>query len=339
MQYAVCACPDASGKPWECSMLTTMLLTAACLAVPELSLIQDPHFQRGVEVLRPAPGRAVPVGTLAGPEAGAPVWRLPQWQSRFCISGAEAQTPAPGVLHYEDEAKSVRFGAGDSNAADLTLGVDAGVEFGGVPREQEDGWPHLLVEQDLYLPGEGRERPPTLDALAAVPFRVEARLLHAERPEPEGYTPDLHAAQYQVFWVLRNVNPESPGVGDFLWLGLSLYDDRYPLHPQTVYEGDVAHAKFIYAIATSDAAKASTHGGAWVSFEVDLLPHAHAALESAWEHGFLEGSRKPEDYAFREMNMGWEVPGLNAVRMQVRNLGLGVRLAPEAEETAPKGAD
>ena len=48
------------------------------------------------------------------------------------------------------------------------------------------------------------------------------------------------------------------------------------------------------------------------------------ALETAWQGGFLTESKTPADYRISGMNLGWEVPGLFEVELQVRNLSLQV---------------
>ncbi len=52
---------------------------------------------------------------------------------------------------------------------------------------------------------------------------------------------------------------------------------------------------------------------------------AAGALETAWKRGFLTGSRGFADDRITGMNLGWEVPGLFDVEMQVRDLSLEVR--------------
>ena len=45
-------------------------------------------------------------------------------------------------------------------------------------------------------------------------------------------------------------------------------------------------------------------------------------LGTAWGRGFLKDSRDLADYRIGGMNMGWEVPGLFDVEVQVRNLSM-----------------
>ena len=57
------------------------------------------------------------------------------------------------------------------------------------------------------------------------------------------------------------------------------------------------------------------------------------ALETAWARGFLTESRALADYRITSLNLGWEVPGIFDVAMQVRGLSLKVRL-PDGHASA-----
>jgi hypothetical protein len=46
------------------------------------------------------------------------------------------------------------------------------------------------------------------------------------------------------------------------------------------------------------------------------------ALETAWQRGFLTESKNLADYRISGMNIGWEVPGIFDVEMQLRKLSL-----------------
>ena len=47
--------------------------------------------------------------------------------------------------------------------------------------------------------------------------------------------------------------------------------------------------------------------------------------ENLCKRGFLEDSNDLADYHISGMNIGWEVPGLFDIEMQVRNLSLKAR--------------
>ena len=57
-------------------------------------------------------------------------------------------------------------------------------------------------------------------------------------------------------------------------------------------------------------------------------------MNTAWARGFLPASHDLSDYRVGGMNLGWEVPGVLNVQMQLRDLSLkafpkpGIGLSP-----------
>ena len=66
----------------------------------------------------------------------------------------------------------------------------------------------------------------------------------------------------------------------------------------------------------------SMHDGEWVTFHGDVLGHALAALQAAWDYGYLTDSTDLADYKLGGMTLGWEVSGLNVVSIQVRDVSV-----------------
>jgi hypothetical protein len=56
--------------------------------------------------------------------------------------------------------------------------------------------------------------------------------------------------------------------------------------------------------------------------DCDVRPWLERALETAWDKGNLRDSRDLNDYRVAHINVGWEVPGLNRVAMELRGLSL-----------------
>ena len=291
-------------------------LTASAKATDEArELILDPHFQRGFILWKPQPGKHVRDGELKGLDAlAAPVWGLSQWNSKFPLGSAGLNIG--GALVYSNSAKAVTLGAIGTAKADLSLAVNAGAEYGDRARQSgTEPWVHLLVEQEF-------EPPAALEKLSAVKAHVEARLLRSRLVQPKNYTPDLHAAQFQIYFTLQNRNRQSAGYGDLVWFGVPIYDNRARF-PNAFKEQDFGGtAKFIFMPGGKTFASTSAHDGGWIVIDKDLLPLMHEALETAWARGFLKDSKTLADYTIGGMNMGWELPGTFDVEMQIRNLSL-----------------
>ena len=176
-------------------------------------VIRDPHFQRGVTVLDPKPGKRVPFGVLAGHVRGEkPVWDLAQWSSKHPLQLGPPQPLASKALRYSNSAKAVTLGQPDTEDADLSLRVNGSVEYDRGARRDGEPWVHLLLQQDI-------ENPSALPELSAAQLRVEARLKSSKRIDAADYSPNRHAAQFQIFFSVQNLNRQSPGYGQNLWDG------------------------------------------------------------------------------------------------------------------------
>lgn len=280
-------------------------------------LIRDPHFQNGFLLLEPKPGKRVVYGEVVNAATPAKqVWDLAQWSSKFPLVAARAERQPDGTLLLTNAAKRVCIGRPGSADADLALGVNASVEYGNRARKSpEEPWVHLLVQQDI-------KNPPSLAELASCPFHVEAQLKHSKLHRTEDYTPARHAAQFQVFLTVANRNPKSPGFGQYLWFGIPIYDDRSRMAPAHAAQDFGDTKMFIYTVAADAFTKESTHDGQWVTFARDLLSLMREGLETGWKRGFMPGSRDLADYRLTGIFIGWEVPGIFDVEVQLRKLSL-----------------
>jgi hypothetical protein len=273
-------------------------------------LISDTGFQRGFILWETKPGKHVRYGELAGIGANAePVWGLSQWSSKFPLNPTSAVARGQSLL-CSNSAKTIAI-----NGAVISMAVNSAVEYGPRARRADEPWVHLLVEQEFIEPA-------SLRALAAAHLHVEARLTRFRNLHRGDYSPDRHAAQFQIFFTVQNRNRKSRGFGDLLWFGVPIYDnrDRFPKAFKAQDFGGTA--KFIFTPAGQTFTRKSAHDGDWIVIDKDLLPLMREALESAWARGFLKDSRDSDDYSISGMNMGWEVPGTFDVEMQVRRLSL-----------------
>jgi hypothetical protein len=290
------------------------------LSQSERELIRDGHFEHGFVLWNPHPGSHVRYGELKGlDDSAAPLWGLSQWNSRFPL--ASDGLVAAGALIYSNSAKAVTLGASGTASADLSLAVNAGVEYLHTRQSPTEPWVHLLVEQEFAPPA------PILH-LDGVKLHVEARLLWSRLLQTNDYSPNLHAAQFQIFFTLQNRNPKSRGYGDLVWFGVPIYDNRSRFPRAFKAQDFGGTAKFIFTPDGKEFTSASAQDGDWVIIDKNLLPLMREALDTAWARGFLKDSKDLSDYTIGGMNMGWELPGTFDVAMQVRNLSLKTTEAP-----------
>ncbi|MGA2661598.1 MAG: hypothetical protein ABSH34_29300 [Verrucomicrobiota bacterium] len=283
-------------------------------AAGERELVRDPHFQSGFYLLEPKPGKRVVYGELKGLAPAKPVWDLAQWSSRFPLQPGECVSSSQ-TLVCTNSAKNIVVGTPGSPAADLSLAVNAGAEYPQARKSANEPWVHLLVQQDF-------ENPPALAELAACNFQLEARLKRSTLVNTSDYSPSLHAAQYFVYFTAANRNPKAAGYGECFWFGIPVYDSRHRVVPE--YEAqDFGETKlFIFTPASDRFTGRSTHDGEWVTFEKNLLPLMRQGLEHARDKGFIKGSQDLADYRPLGIFIGWEVPGMFDVNLQIRNLSL-----------------
>jgi hypothetical protein len=278
-------------------------------------LIRDPHFQKGFHLLAPAQGKRIAYADVAGPVSTSSVWDLGQWASRFPLQTADVHFSA-NTWVCSNSAKQVVVGLPGSPAAGLTLAVNGSAEYGSQARKSSaEPWVHLLVQQDF-------DQQPSLTALAALHFHLEARLEHSLLANTNGYTPALHAAQFTVYLTVANRNPKAPGYGECFWFGIPIYDDRYRLVPDYEAQDFGATRLFIFTPGSENFTAKSTHDRQWVTFDKDLLPLIRRGLEHAWARKFIVGSHDFADYRPLGIFIGWEVPGIFDVQMLMRNLSL-----------------
>ena len=280
-----------------------------------VGLLRDVQLLDGVELLSPTPGKRSELGVLpASKGSNRPAWFLAQWNSRSPLTPSQA---LPGRGGATNEGRQVLFLPGEGRSGGLELGVDSRADYQGILRTNANQpWPHLLIEQDV-------QGCPPLSDMLRLDFELEVQLTTARRFEPTGYSPSLHAAQFQWVLTLQNQRRDSPGFGDFLWFVVPIYDDRHASPPRYV-AADFADpsAKLIYNPGAAAFCDEPLRVGRWVRLQADLRPHLMEALKTAWAKGYLAGSKDPADYRVSSVNLGWEVPGLNQVAVRVRGMRL-----------------
>ena len=298
------------------------MLLISTLSTSAVQLFGDRNFQDGVDIDNASGVRegAIRYRTFFGDTS----WNIGQWGSQSSVYGIEPMLLPSGSMQWKNADKAVVMGPVGSPDGDLILAVNSISEYGGVYRQGSDPWPHLLIAQRTSSPG-GKfvGDSPSIDEMSELIVDVELCLRYATNlyNYADGYNPNVHAAQFLLYFTVQNLDGSSPGYGDYLWFGLGFYDDRHPL-PGLYIAGDAGTGKLIYNIGATPYWSSGLQTGVWKRATIDVLPHVNLALLEAWNRGFLPDSSDPADYKIGGMNMGWEVPGLSDVAMQVRNLSL-----------------
>jgi hypothetical protein len=289
--------------------------------VSSQELIADRHFQLGFGVLDQNGQQTTVIHASMGND---PAWNLAEWHSSSTVANITPNVLPSGFYQWADGNKDFRFGPEGAEDYELYMAINSDHEYGGVYRQAGEPWPHLLIEQSLSAPyyhtNHGPGCPP-LNELNSLVFNLDVRLLYNQTIIEDGYDPNLHCAQFLVYFTVQNLNPNSSGYGKYVWLGIPVFDDRY----ESVDGGvsyDEGTQTLINTIPYDSCASESTHSGNWVHINVDILPYAIQALQYAWDHGYLTESQDLADYKIGGMNMGWEAPGRNISTMVVKNMSL-----------------
>ena len=286
-----------------------------------IQLITDGHFQTGANVLNPTNG--VVQGPMQYTTAnGSPIWNLAQWGSHSSIYGSTPTIFESGAYKWANLYKVVIMGPTNTADSDLKLTVNSISEYSGIYRQAGGSWPALLISQRISEPnGNIGTAAPWIDELTSLNFDIGAKLVYANNVYTNGYNPALHCAHFLIYFTVQNLNKDSSGYGDYMWFGLALYDDRTPLPGLSVMQ-DNGTGKLMYNIGIEPFCTNGLVLGQWKEISGDILSYVKDGLDAAWELGFLTNSTNYADYKIGGMNMGWEVPGLSCVTMQVNNFGL-----------------
>lgn len=270
-------------------------------------LIRDSRFKGGFRLIDPEL-RVQDYGLWQPFSEEKPVWAIAQWGTR------EKVVPLNESSTLSNSCKSISVARGGSKT-DLTLAVNGNEEYKGVPRKGDEMWVHLLVEQEI-------ESLPRLVDLKALNFHLEAKRLHSVLHKPELFDDGKHAAQYQAFFYLQDRNKQSEGYGEMIWFGIPVYDNRKRKTERYEALDFAGSGMFICTLAHEDLCADSAHDGKWIALEANLLPEMIKAYSIARAKGFMKKTKSLEDMHLTGMNMGWEVPGLLDVSLQVRRLSL-----------------
>ncbi len=255
-------------------------------------------------------------------DGAAPTWKLAQHHSKFDLSRPETRTATATEARAATPGLAVaRTKTADGSVA-LRLEVVADAEYD-APRRADQNWLHLLLQRD-FAPS---ERVSFADVESLV-FTCDAQVLRSERlMTDEEFDPNLHATQASVYFAISNDDPESPDFRDYIWFGVSFFDDRWEIQTDYVaVDGDpktIGTGKLIYRLGEQRTID-DILGGVNpfekkpVRMEIDLAQYLGDALQAAKERGFLTETRV-EQMKTAHFNFGWETPGTYRAALEIKN--------------------
>jgi len=318
----------------------SLLLLAGCATHtddPNASseLLPDPTYSKWLDIRglgRPDDDGGVKGVFRTAEKVGTPAWTIAQWASKLSLADpAITQQTQLDKSRFQIANRSKRVVV-DCRRGEIDLGLFASACYDH-PRQKNEAWPHLLVQTALT-----DTRYPSRTCHVADIKRLEVamscRLDSFVDRHPDA-DPKLHAAQFQLFLYVQNLQQGDDGFGDMLWFGVPIFDNRYPVKEES-YQRDGGKAdasgKFIYSLP-GKACIAEGQGfvkngcllagkdARWVDIHVDVAPWIAYAYKLARKNGYL-ATTDFQDLYVSGLNFGWEMPGTYDSVMQVRGFSL-----------------
>lgn len=341
-------------------LLPILLVTGVPLVAAgefPVSLLQDSHFQRGVRVIPPAkpfinrqqsPPAPVAVCLPLRDCSLQPAWQLQQWANAQDIAAATAEPDGWWIRDATGVQKRLQIAARDQQRGDILLEMNGRSEFAASREDRQARylpdlrrpWPHWLLSQQL---DSGR-----LSGYRELQLHGEAKLLFDHPQRAAGFDSAVHAARLLLAITVRNRL-----TGDYFWITLPLYDDRYPhtgfgcqkcldqgercYTPQQLDDPGIwrcpedrvgeqwwrnekpGTARMIFRLPTRMLVQGELRTGDWITVKGDLMPYVQAGIEAVRQRE--QGRRFPVDLFFYELglfSLGWEITGFNHVAAQLR---------------------
>ncbi|MCL2306357.1 MAG: hypothetical protein FWC43_13515 [Planctomycetaceae bacterium] len=287
------------------------MLCGASLPAAEKSreVLADVKFAQGFELTGATHGAPKRIETF-GQQDVKPVWRMPQWNSKGLLDRVQIDK---NTVRLTDDYKSVTL---DRKTGAINLTVHTSKEYETPRTSPSQPWVHLLLEQSPF------PKPIRVSEAAAIWVEVEFELTENTAHGPQD--PNLHAAQLSWFFYMKNTNPQSKGLNDFLWFGLSMFDSRYDFVPDyAAQDFAMPNGSFIYSLGSRRFFDKPVKVGERQTIRYDILESIREGIETAHKRNFIANTNI-DDVMLDGTNIGWEVPGTYDVGVTLHKLSVTV---------------
>ncbi len=246
------------------------------------------------------------------------IWIMSQWWTPFDFKDAEFKKLGRGLYEYRNESRHCHI---DTGRGSFRFALDSNKEYqalyGGNRTDKSRPWSHFLLEQDFVESAR-------LKDLKALYANLSFSIDKVENHDKE-FDPNMHTAQFIWYLTIREGVGDSkePLGGNFIWLGIPMYDYRYPYIGKSVhFDGDFAGSTraLIYSLDSRDYLEdVPLKLGKEYNISFDILPLAKKAVRYAVRNGIFATSA---NLVFNYMNIGWELPGSFDVESTIKGLSL-----------------
>lgn len=239
-----------------------------------------------------------------------PSWHISQWFSKYSLANGNIQQ-TKNTLSLTDETKIVNI----SNNK-IYLEINGSSEYI-KPREKNEPWPHLLLEQFFTNK--------MISNYQSIKMHLNFDYLKFENHMEDSFDPNSHTAQFQWFLNFSNQNINSKGYGDFFWFGLSFLDTpRYDFPPAFMAEDggkEDATRKFIYIVDSHNYLNKPIKIMDQTNISFEVLDLIKKGFKEAKNRGFLKETNF-EDLGFNSTNIGFEIPGTFDIGLRINKISL-----------------
>ncbi len=246
-----------------------------------------------------------------------PVWELRQWGSQSTFSNPAVKY-GEGYAWTTADKRLVIYPGGR-----VEMAANGESEFNSEYRNERPSKPSLIAGQSIAGPSPYSRDTGSVADMKRLIFNVDFRKLYEDQNIQAGYDPKQNAMIFPINFTIQNLNTESKGYGQYVWLQINPYDDRREtaVSKRDQEMTDIGTGMSIYFVPTASLTDGNTHSGEWVTFNGDILPFAKRSVEIAFRKGILK-SKDLSDYKIGGVNIGYELSGLNITTMEFKNLSL-----------------
>jgi len=295
------------------------------------NLLADPLFQNGFKVLGMNTADGGQVGSAVfNPldSSGRQFWNIAQWGSRYSFNDSKyttIQNLGNGVFKLKNTTKEFTV---DTKTGKLTFTGLASKCYD-THRTGSEPWLHLLIEQTF------KASDAKISELESVVVTLSNRLIMFEDHMGSAFNPNVHAAQFLMYFSIKNNDSNSPDYNKFIWFGFPMFDNRYEwINPSSMF--DKGTQALMVGIGNRVLYESNNKNNCWKngkinaglntewsSFKLDVLPLIKNALNTAHKDGYLKNTSL-EQLVIAGMNLGWEIPGTYDASMEMKDFSIMV---------------
>lgn len=284
-------------------------------------LLVDPDFELGFTVATTMKGNDAGIGTrkvidYGGTVTEEPFWEFAQHQCNKSLRNGQELIDGDVYTYTDtdDIATAAKKFVIDRKTHEIQLNCDTSKDYEH-PRLANEGWIHMLL-------GQGFCNETEISVMDELILDIEWTITKMDNMLGADYNPSIHAAQFQLFFVMSGV------AGEEFWFGMPFYDVRETelTEPNglfdkgtNMYISSMGNAAYMDELATV---------GKRVVIKHDVLPDMKTALENAKAKGYMQSTRF-EDLTLVNMNIGWEIPGTFDVGLTIHSFDLMAKIKAE----------